>query len=142
MLVVLDSNILLSALISPYGAPHKIYKAWRQHYFELATCREQVEELGRASRYPKLREILQPHQVGLMLNNLQNARMFHRVPPKHKAKDIHDSYLLDLAAFAEANYLVTGDKRSGLLELKRVGTARISTTAEFLKMLPKGSSPR
>jgi hypothetical protein len=51
MLVVLDSNILLSALISPYGAPHKIYKAWRQHYFELATCREQVEELRRASCY-------------------------------------------------------------------------------------------
>jgi predicted nucleic acid-binding protein len=77
-----------------------------------------------------------------MLNNLQNARMFHRVPPKHKAEDIHDSYLLDLAAFAEANYLVTGDKRAGLIELKRVGTARISTTAEFLKMLPRGSSLR
>lgn len=137
MLVVLDSNILLSALISPYGAPHGIYKAWRQHHFELATCREQVEELRRASRYPKLREILQPHQVGLMLNNLQNAKMFHRVPPKHKARDVHDSYLLDLADFAEANYLVTGDKRSGLLEIKRVGTARILTAAGFLKTLPR-----
>ena len=102
MLVVLDSNVLLSALISPHGAPHRICKAWRQHRFELATCREQIDELRRASRYPKLREILQPHQVGLMLNNLRDAEVFDRIPSKHKAKDIHDSYLLDLAEFALA----------------------------------------
>ncbi len=137
MLAVLDSNILLSALISPYGAPHRIYRAWRQDRFEVVTCREQLEELRRASRYPKLRDILQPHQVGLMLNNLRDAKVFDRVPAKHKAKDSHDSYLLDLADFTEANYLVTGDKRSGLLELKRVGTTRILTATGFVKTLKR-----
>ncbi|HEX4577523.1 MAG TPA: putative toxin-antitoxin system toxin component, PIN family [Edaphobacter sp.] len=137
MLVVLDSNVLLSALISPYGAPHRIYKAWREPSFKLATCREQIEELRRASRYPKFREILQPHQVGLMLNNLRDGEVFDRVPAKHKAKDSHDSYLLDLAEFASANYLVTGDKRAGMLELKRVGTARIVTAMGFVKTLQK-----
>ena len=29
MRVVLDTNILLSALISPHGAPDTIYRAWR-----------------------------------------------------------------------------------------------------------------
>ena len=33
------------------------------------------------------------------------------------------------------HYLVTGDKRARLLELKRVGTARILTAAGFLKAL-------
>ena len=54
MRVVLDSNVLLSALISPHGAPHRIYEAWRARRFELVTCPTQLDEIRRASRYPKL----------------------------------------------------------------------------------------
>ena len=135
MLVVLDSNVLLSALISPLGAPRRIYEAWRKGRFELVTCKEQIEELRRASRYPRLRSILQPHLVGLMLNNLQRAVIVELVPAKHHAKDPNDSCLLDLADCAEADYLVTGDKRAGLLELESVGTARIETATIFCKTL-------
>jgi len=135
MLVVLDSNVLFSALISPGGAPHTIYEAWRQGEFDLVTCEEQLDELRRASRYPKFKGILQPHLVGLMLNHLQRAQVFERVPAKHKAKDPHDSYLLNLADLSEAHYLVTGDKRAGLLELKRVGNARILSASAFCKIL-------
>ena len=73
MRVILDSNILLSALISPYAPPHRIYQAWRKDVFELVTCFEQIEEIRRASRYPKFKNILQPHRVGLMLNNMQKG---------------------------------------------------------------------
>jgi hypothetical protein len=135
MLVVLDSNVLLSALISPHGAPHQIYEAWRQRQFELITCIDQLEELRRASRYPKFKGILQPSLVGLMLNNLQRAVVLDHVPAKHRASDPHDSYLLDLADFSAANYLVTGDKRAGLLERKRIGTTRILTASAFYKTL-------
>ena len=72
-----------------------------------------------------------------MLNNLREAEVFDRVPAKHEANDVHDSYLLDLAEFASANYLVTGDKRAGLFELKRVGTAQILTAAGFAKTLQR-----
>ena len=54
MRVVLDTNILFSALISPHGAPDAIYRAWRTARFELVTSRAQLEEIRRASRYPKL----------------------------------------------------------------------------------------
>ena len=50
MRVVLDSNILLSALISPHGPPHRIYEAWRQRRFELVTTGVQLDELRRSSR--------------------------------------------------------------------------------------------
>jgi predicted nucleic acid-binding protein len=40
MRVILDSNVLLSALISPHGAPHAIYAAWLKNRFELITCSE------------------------------------------------------------------------------------------------------
>ena len=60
MRVVLDTNILFSALISPHGAPDAIYRAWRSARFEVVTSRAQLDEIRRASRYPKLQVILQP----------------------------------------------------------------------------------
>jgi predicted nucleic acid-binding protein len=35
--VVLDSNVFISALISAGGAPHAIYRAWRERRFVLVT---------------------------------------------------------------------------------------------------------
>lgn len=131
MRVVLDSNILLSALISPHAPPHRLYQAWRRGVFELVTCRFQIEEIRRASRYPKLREILQPHRVGLMLNNLQGAVIFETLPAGYEANDPDDAWLLALAETAQADYLVTGDKRAGLLSRTSVGRARILTAAAF-----------
>ena len=64
MRVVLDTNILFSALISPHGAPDAIYRAWRAARFEVVTSRMQLDEIRRASRYPKLQAILQPAKVG------------------------------------------------------------------------------
>ena len=70
MRVVLDTNVLLSALISPHGAPDAIYRAWRAAKFEVVTSLVQLDALRRASRYPKFKAVLQPHQVGTMVNNL------------------------------------------------------------------------
>jgi putative PIN family toxin of toxin-antitoxin system len=135
MRVVLDSNILFSALISPHGSPHRIYQAWRRRRFELVTCTFQVEELRRASRYPKFREILQPNRVGRMLNNLQGATMRERLPGGYEAADPDDAWLLALADTARADHLVTGNKRSGLLARRRVGTASILAATAFCQLV-------
>ena len=42
MRVVLDTNILVSALIAPAGNPAAIYNAWEQGKFTLLTCTEHV----------------------------------------------------------------------------------------------------
>jgi len=133
MLAVLDTNIFLSALISPYGVPAAIYEEWLQGRFIVATCHEQIEELRRASRYPKMKDKLKPHLVGKMLNTLQKAEIVETIERRHNAIDPHDSYLLDLADAASAHYLVTGDKKSGLLQTKRVGTARIVKASYFTR---------
>jgi uncharacterized protein len=134
MRVVLDSNILLSALLSPHGPPHRIYQAWRRGRFELVTSTIQLDELRRASRYPKFRGILQPHRVGQMLNNLQGATVLNHLPGGHEAADPLDAWLLALADIARAHYLVTGDKRSGLLAKRRIGIASILSAAEFCRV--------
>ena len=131
MRVVLDSNILFSALISPHGPPHRIFQAWRSKRFELVTCSIQLDEIRRASRYPKFRDILKPHRVGRMVNDLHGAILIDKLSREFEAADPHDSFLLALADAARAHYLVTGDKRAGLLSRKQVGNARILTAANF-----------
>lgn len=116
MRVVLDSNVLLSALISPHGPPDAIYRAWRAARFELVTSREQLDELRRASRYPKLKAVLQPNCVGTMINNLQRATVLERLPAGPETADPYDAFLLAMAVASDPDYLVTGDHRAGLLQ--------------------------
>lgn len=56
MRVVLDTNVLLSALISPHGPPDIIYRTWRTGKFDVITSLVQLEELRRASRYPSSKQ--------------------------------------------------------------------------------------
>jgi uncharacterized protein len=132
MLVLLDSNIFWSALISPKGAPHAIYSAWLNSRFRLLTCQEQIDEIRAASRYPKLRTILQPQRVGKMINNLYRATVWDKpLPGKHQSADPADNYLLNLIDAAQPDYAATGDHRSGLLTLQSLGRTRILTAREF-----------
>ncbi len=136
MLVLLDSNLFFSALISPHGPPAAIYKAWLDGRFQLLTCPHQLEEIRRASRYPKFREILQPHRVGTMLNRLHNAQLWKKkIPGLHESADPGDTFLLNLIAAAQPDYAVTGDKKAGILKLKKLGKTRILNATDFLKSL-------
>lgn len=131
MRVVLDTNVLLSALISSHGAPDAIYRAWRAAQFEVVTSLAQLDEVRRASRYPKFQAILQPHRVGAMVNNLQRAIVLERLTTDVEANDPNDAFLLAMALAGEADFLVTGDRRAGLLQRGRFGRTRIVTPSAF-----------
>jgi uncharacterized protein len=136
MRVILDTNVLLAALISPQGHPDVIYRAWRAGRFELVTSMEQLEELRRASRYPKLKAILPAHRVGTMIRNMQRAIVLDQLlplPEIDEAADPNDSFLLSMAIQAEADYLLTGDRRAGLLQRNNLARTRIVTPALFCK---------
>ena len=133
MRVILDTNVLLGALISPGGAPDQIYRAWRAARFELVTSAYQLDELRRASRYPKLKLLLPAHRVGTMVNNMLRALVLGALPQPEGAglNDPNDTFLLAMALVGEADYLVTGDRRAGLLQRGSVGRTRILTPAGF-----------
>ena len=134
MRVILDTNVLLGALISPHGPPDAIYRAWRAARFELVTSRAQLDELRRVSRYPKLKTILPAHRIGTMLNNMQRALVLEVLPAlleNLEANDPDDTFLLAMALAGEADYLVTGDRRAGLLQRGSIGRARIVTPTTF-----------
>jgi putative PIN family toxin of toxin-antitoxin system len=130
MRVILDTNVLLAALISPHGSPDFIYRAWRSSRFELVTSKVQLDELRRVSRYPKLKAILPAHRIGTMVNNLQRAIVLDALAPVPDGVEIldqNDAFLLTMALTAEADYLVTGDHKAGLLERGNIGRTKIVT---------------
>ena len=134
MRVILDTNVLLAALISPHGASDTIYRAWRAAQSELVTSDIQLEELQRASRYPKFKRILPAHRVGTLINNLQRAVILETLPPLPEDIDVgdpNDAFLLAMVLASAGDYLITGDRRAGLLQLASFKRARIVTPAIF-----------
>jgi putative PIN family toxin of toxin-antitoxin system len=134
MRVILDTNVLVAALISRHGPPDIIYRAWRGGRFELVTSLAQLDEFRRISRYPKLKAVLRPHLVGTMINNLNNAFVVEKLPalPDYiELADPDDTFLLGMAVASDADYLVTGDHRAGLLQRGNLGRTRILNPTMF-----------
>jgi hypothetical protein len=137
MRIVLDTGILIAALITRDTPPDRIYQAWRKRRFELVTSEWQLEEFRRVSRYPKLRKYLQPIEAGNLVNGLRHqARLLDDFPDVELSADPDDNPLLAMAIADEVDYLVSGDKRD-VLALKKVGKARIITARRFLTILQK-----
>jgi len=60
MHVVLDTNILSSALMIEAGNPAAIYRAWQEGRFTLVTCAEHLDELRAMLRKPPSRSVSNP----------------------------------------------------------------------------------
>jgi uncharacterized protein len=132
MRVVLDSNIFISAPISKSGAPFLVYKAWQKRRFDLVCAVEQIDELKNASRYPKFKGVVAPHIFGQLINLLSATELVRVAAVETELSDPDDVFLLGIASAGEADYLVTGDKRAGLLALKTYGRTKIVTPSEFI----------
>lgn len=134
MRVILDTNVLVAALISRHSPPYTIYQAWRGGRFDLVTSREQLEELRRVSRYPKLRAILPQHRIGTMINNLDRALVLDRLPALPEGMgtaDPDDDFLLRMVLASNTDFLVTGDRRAGLLQRGSFDRAKILNPTAF-----------
>lgn len=135
MRVIVDTNILISALINPHGLPAKLIDAWRSQRYTLVTSAEQLLELGEVARRPALRKFVVPAQVGTFINDLRElAEVLVRLHKVDRSIDPADNFLLAMAEGGKADYLVSGDKRD-VLALKRHGACHIVTTRQFVKVL-------
>ncbi len=135
MRVVLDTGILIAALITVDTPPDKIYKAWLKKRFELFTSEWQLEEFRRVSRYPKLRDYITPSEAGHMVNGLRwRATMLESLPTVDLCNDPDDNPVLAMTLKSKADFLVTGDKRD-LLSMERIGETPIVSAAVFLSKL-------
>jgi uncharacterized protein len=111
MRAVLDSNLIISALINGAGVPARVLEAWRRGRFALVLSEEQLEELRRVTRCERLRPLITAAAAGVLLNELRaHAQMLVELPRVDRSPDPADNFLLAMAQAGEADALVTGDK--------------------------------
>ena len=131
MRVVLDTNVLVPALMIQTGTPAAIYRAWLEGRFTLLTCVEHLDELRATLRKPAIARRIQPYRAGGLVNEIKKlAESMDALPGVRRSSDPTDDFLLALCEAGRADYLVTGDK-SGLLALERHKSTRIVSARAF-----------
>jgi putative PIN family toxin of toxin-antitoxin system len=132
MRMVLDTNVLISALAFPGSKPDQVLQRIRQGEVTLFLSAFILAELERILR-DKFRFTTRQTDERVAVIR----RMATLVEPTERialvvAKD-DDNRILECAVAARADYLVTGDKEH-LLPLRSIGATQIVTPAAFLEL--------
>jgi len=139
MRLILDTNILLSGLLSHLGAPAKLLDAWERKVFTLVACDELIDELRDVAGRPFFKTRLRASAAELLAAGLRDFSFYCRdLPSGPLAPDPKDSFLLALAEVSQAEFLVTGDK--ALLSLEHHKSTRIITPAAMIEILKEAES--
>jgi uncharacterized protein len=110
--VVLDTNLVLSALVFPHGRLVPLRMLWQGGQITPLVSQATVTELIRALSYPKFR-LPAPEQEDLLADYLPwctTVAIPHLPPETPECRDPADSPFLKLALAGKADALVTGDK--------------------------------
>ena len=141
--VVIDTNILVSALLSKKGAPSKVVDAWRDREFLVITNESAILEVERV-----LAELVSTGKYSISSDDIQSISNLLRedtllvsgetnvqgaVP-----EDPDDEKFIAIALNGEANVIVSGDRH--LLGLGSYQNVSIQTARQFLDSL-KPESP-
>jgi putative PIN family toxin of toxin-antitoxin system len=132
--VVVDANVLVSAVISELGPPREIVDAWVQERFELIVSPALLDELGDVLTRPRLRRWVSAEVAVEFIAGLAQDALVLEDPPLQAGltADPDDDYLIVLARAAGADYLVSGDRH--LLSLEEPDPP-VLTPREFLDLL-------
>ena len=104
--------MLVSALLSPRGAPARLYLLWLGGEFELVVCPHLLEELESVLRRPKFGDRVTPDEVEEFVEVIRRGAITVENPVIAEAvsRDPGDDYLVALAQAANVDHLVSGDK--------------------------------
>lgn len=110
--VVIDSGVLIAALISSKGAPAELLRAWLAMEFDLVVSPKLLAELKRVLTRPKFRPYCTEREVDEYIDLLFNLATVVADPEDvpTATPDPADDYLVALAKACGANWLVSGDQ--------------------------------
>ena len=111
--VVVDSNVLLSALVgNPEAAPAILLDAIHDHTVEMVACPALIAEVRENLTEPYFRALLDEGEAAQAVSAIERIAVMldDPVDPEPVLRDSSDDYLLALARSAKAEAIVTGDK--------------------------------
>lgn len=135
--VVLDTNIVLSALVFGGGNSARVRRAWQAGAFTPLVSTATAQELVRVLAYPKFR-LTAADQEELLADYLPHTttvRISDPPPNVPECRDPFDIMFLRLAVAGKAKVLVTGDR--DLLALAGQTKFTILTFDAFVSTLGK-----
>lgn len=110
MRVVLDTNVIVSAMLSPNGTPGAILRGVLDGQLRLLVDNRVVFEYSDVLRRPKFR--LEPHDVQAFLDFVEHEAEYVTAPPTDaQFDDPDDRPFYEVAVNGGAGYLVTGNTR-------------------------------
>ena len=140
MRIVLDTNILVSALITKGTPPDQLYQAWLRNEVELVTSAAQIDEVTDVLARPRLRRYVDPDEAAQMVAAIhQRATVLSDVPVTKRSPDPKDDPILAAAVAGDAELVVSGD-RTDMLALVHVEGIPIRSAREALGMALKAKT--
>jgi putative PIN family toxin of toxin-antitoxin system len=137
MIVVLDTNVIISALLSSKGLPAQIFHRWEGDEFGVVTSPPLIAELERALDYPQVKRYLTLSQEEIEAFLKRFTTVASVVTPKTTLdvieKDPADNRVLGCALAGGAEYIVSGNHH--LLDLKEYKQVVILNPRSFLAVL-------
>jgi putative PIN family toxin of toxin-antitoxin system len=132
--IVLDTNVLVSAIVFG-GSPRRIIESIIEGPVHLALSREILDELEGVLARKKFG--MSPEIVRNVSNELES--LCEIVAPRRRltviTSDPYDNMVLECAAEAKADYIVSGDAH--LLDFREFEGTKIVNPAQFLEIMKK-----
>ena len=139
---VLDTNVIVSSVLSKRGAPFHLMEAWHTSRFIFVTSEDIIKEVGRVLSEPRLKETfhITEQRINRIIETLSldavlaygNANASGAVPD-----DPSDEMFLVAALNGNASTIVSGDKH--LLDLGTFRAITILRPRQFLYQLEEES---
>ena len=112
MRVVLDTNILIGALITNGTPPDRLYQAWLRAEIELVTSTAQMAEMVDVLARPRMQKFIDADEAAAIVENIgTRAVIVDRPPVVNLSPDPKDNPILAAAVAGKAELIVSGDKK-------------------------------
>ena len=135
MRIVLDTNILIGALITKGTPPDRLYQAWLKGEIELVTSTAQMAEIADVLARPRLQRYLDADEAAAIVENIDTRALILDAPPDvNLSPDPKDNPILAAAIAGNADLIVSGDKKH-MLALGEVEGIPIVTARDALNRL-------
>ncbi len=135
MRIVLDTNILIAALITKDTPPDRLYQAWLKGEFELVTSTAQMAEVAIVLARPRLQRYLDADEAAAIVENIDTRALILDAPPDvDLSPDPKDNPILAATIAGKADLIVSGDKKH-MLALGEVEGIPIVTARDAVDRL-------